>query len=166
MCGTFEEPPTELIPWFSKTEGNTYAALLHHPFLFKGKPTQCSRGSIGDTRDTLLFGCRVAWERPSSSYASYGLINLRSSTWGKFATILQTSALGGPTTSTRRRLCIRHHRTFDTWICCIIKTFDYINRVNKHFHFRSMRVRGHTLPSRCYASLNMMTCYFIIMFTY
>ena len=28
-----------------KTKGNTYAALLHHPFLFKGKPTQCSRGS-------------------------------------------------------------------------------------------------------------------------
>ena len=22
------------------TEGNTYATLLHHPFLFKGKPTQ------------------------------------------------------------------------------------------------------------------------------
>ena len=39
MCGTFEEPPTGLIPWFSKTEGNTYATLLHHPFLFKGKPT-------------------------------------------------------------------------------------------------------------------------------
>ena len=37
--------PTGLIPWFSKTEGNTYVALLHHPFLFKGKPTQCSRGS-------------------------------------------------------------------------------------------------------------------------
>ena len=32
--------PTGLIPWFSKTEGNTYATLLHHPFLFKGKPTQ------------------------------------------------------------------------------------------------------------------------------
>ena len=30
----FEEPPTGLIPWFSKTEGNTYATLLHHPFLF------------------------------------------------------------------------------------------------------------------------------------
>jgi hypothetical protein len=28
-----------LIRWFSKTEGNTYATLLHHPFLFKGKPT-------------------------------------------------------------------------------------------------------------------------------
>ena len=38
--------PTGLIPWFSKTEGNTYATLLHHPFLFKGKPTRCSRGSI------------------------------------------------------------------------------------------------------------------------
>ena len=25
---------TGLIPWFSKTEGNTYATLLHHPFLF------------------------------------------------------------------------------------------------------------------------------------
>ena len=32
--------PTGLIPWFSKTEGNTYATLLHHPFHFKGKPTQ------------------------------------------------------------------------------------------------------------------------------
>ena len=28
-----------------RTKGNTYATLLHHPFLFKGKPTQCSRGS-------------------------------------------------------------------------------------------------------------------------
>ena len=30
-----------------KTEGNTYATLLHHPFLFKGKPTLCSRGGRG-----------------------------------------------------------------------------------------------------------------------
>ena len=43
--------PTGLIPWFL-TEGNTYATLLHHPFLFKGKPTQCSRGSKKD------FWCR------------------------------------------------------------------------------------------------------------
>ena len=34
MRGTFEEPPTGLIPWFSKVEGNTYATFLHHPFLF------------------------------------------------------------------------------------------------------------------------------------
>jgi len=33
--GTWAWPPTGLIPWFSKTEGNTYATLLHHPFLFK-----------------------------------------------------------------------------------------------------------------------------------
>ena len=31
---------------FSKTEGNTYATLLHHPFLFKGKTNACSRGSM------------------------------------------------------------------------------------------------------------------------
>ena len=31
--------PTGLIPWFPKTEGNTYATLMLHPFLFKGKPT-------------------------------------------------------------------------------------------------------------------------------
>ena len=32
--GTCVRPPTGLIPWFSKTEGNTYATLLHHPLLF------------------------------------------------------------------------------------------------------------------------------------
>ena len=46
--------PTGLIPWFSKTEGNTYATLLHHPFLFKGKPTQCSRGSINLPDDSVI----------------------------------------------------------------------------------------------------------------
>ena len=50
---TFEEPPTGLIPWFSKTEGNTYATLLHHPFLLKGKLTQCSRGSMERATDLL-----------------------------------------------------------------------------------------------------------------
>ena len=33
--GTRAQPPTGLIPWFLKTEGNTYSTLLHHPFLFK-----------------------------------------------------------------------------------------------------------------------------------
>ena len=47
--GDLGVPPTGLIPWFSKTEVNAYATLLHHPFLFKGKPTQCSRGSSGHT---------------------------------------------------------------------------------------------------------------------
>ena len=31
-----------------KTEGNTYAILLHHPFLFKGKTNTWSRGSKKD----------------------------------------------------------------------------------------------------------------------
>ena len=31
-----------------KTEGNTYAPLLHHPFLFKGKTKASSRGSKKD----------------------------------------------------------------------------------------------------------------------
>ena len=43
--GTDAWSPSGLIPWFSKTKGNTYATLLHHPFLFKGKPMQCSTGS-------------------------------------------------------------------------------------------------------------------------
>ena len=40
MRGTFEEPPTVLIPWFSKTEGNTYATIAASPFPLQGKPTQ------------------------------------------------------------------------------------------------------------------------------
>ena len=34
------EPPTGLIPWFSKTEGNTYATIAASPFPLQGKPTQ------------------------------------------------------------------------------------------------------------------------------
>ena len=45
----------------------------------------------------LVFGCRVVWERPSSSHASHALINLWSSTWGKIAPVLENAALGGPT---------------------------------------------------------------------
>ena len=37
---TFEEPPTGLIPWFSKTEGNTYATIGASPFPLQGKPMQ------------------------------------------------------------------------------------------------------------------------------
>ena len=40
MRGTFEEPPTGLIPWFSKTEGNTYATIAASPFPLQRKPTQ------------------------------------------------------------------------------------------------------------------------------
>ena len=40
MRGTFEEPPTGLIPWFSKTKGNTYATIAASPFPLQEKPTQ------------------------------------------------------------------------------------------------------------------------------
>ena len=63
--------PTGLIPWFSKMEGNTYAALLHHPFLFKGKPTQCSRGSKKDFWRRCWGGLREVKSRfgiPTTSH--------------------------------------------------------------------------------------------------
>ena len=104
---------TLLFLYFQITK--TYICYPYYACITISSPNYCTYtiyhciGCVGDTRDSLLFGCRVVWERPSSSYASHGLINLRSSTWGKFATVLQTSALGGPTTSTRRRLRSRHH---------------------------------------------------------
>ena len=54
----------------------------------------------------LLFDCRVVWKRPSSFYVSHRLINLRSSTWGKFVVVLQNSTLRGPTESTWNKSCI------------------------------------------------------------
>ena len=47
MRGTFEEPPTGLIPWFSKTEGNTYATIVASPFPLQGKPTQAQDVAVG-----------------------------------------------------------------------------------------------------------------------
>ena len=38
--GTRAWSPTGLIPWFSKTEGNTYATIATSPFPLQGKPTQ------------------------------------------------------------------------------------------------------------------------------
>ena len=61
-------PPTRLIPWFSKTEGNTYATLLHHPLLFKGKPTQCSRGSKKDFWHRCRGGLRSSQDIPSTHH--------------------------------------------------------------------------------------------------
>ena len=40
FVGLVEEPPTGLIPWFSKTEGNTYATIAASPSPLRGKPTQ------------------------------------------------------------------------------------------------------------------------------
>ena len=65
--------PTGLIPWFSKTEGNTYATLLHHPFLFKGKPTQCSRGSKKDFWCCCRGGLRSSQDIPSTHHKLFSL---------------------------------------------------------------------------------------------
>ena len=61
-------PTSGLIPWFSKTEGNTYATLLHHPFLFKGKPKQCSRGSKKDFWCHFRGGLRSSQDIPSTHH--------------------------------------------------------------------------------------------------
>ena len=66
-----------MIPWFSKTEGNTYATLLHHPFLFKGKPTQCSRGSKKNfwRRCRGVYAQVKTYQVPiTNSYTSYYII--------------------------------------------------------------------------------------------
>ena len=90
--------------------------LYHHHFAELTYTIYHCIGCVGDTRDSLLFGCRVAWERPSWSYASYGLINLRSSTWGKHATVLQNLRLEAQHESTIRRLHSRHQALF--WCRC------------------------------------------------
>ena len=49
--GTSEEPPTGLIPWFSKTEGNTYATIAASSPPLLGKPTQAqevAEGGLGN----------------------------------------------------------------------------------------------------------------------
>ena len=40
-----------LLDWYlgSQTEGNTYATLLHHPFLLKGKPNHAQEVAVGKT---------------------------------------------------------------------------------------------------------------------
>ena len=73
---TYALSPTGLIPWLSKTEGNTYATLLHHPFLFKGKPTQCSRGSKKDLWHRCRGGLRKSQHTKYSSQALISRITL------------------------------------------------------------------------------------------
>ena len=56
-----------------KTEGNTYATLLHHPFLFRGKTNTSSRGSKkdfwrrcrGDLRQVMTYLVPITNSYPS-----------------------------------------------------------------------------------------------------
>ena len=52
--GTRAMPPTGLIPWFSKTEGNTYATLLHHPFLFGENQRSAQEVACNNSPETTL----------------------------------------------------------------------------------------------------------------
>ena len=65
--------PTGLIPWFSKTEGNTYATLLHHPFIFKGKTNACSIGSQKDFWRRCRGGLRSSQDIPSTHHKPISL---------------------------------------------------------------------------------------------
>ena len=51
-----------------KTEGNIYATLLHHPFLFKGKTNACSRGSKKDFWRRCRGGLRSSQDIPSTHH--------------------------------------------------------------------------------------------------
>ena len=51
-----------------KTEGNTYATLLHHPFHFKEKTNACSRGSKKDFWHRCRGGLRSSQDIPSTHH--------------------------------------------------------------------------------------------------
>ena len=55
-----------------KIEGNTYAPLLHHPFLFKGKTNTSSRGSKKDFWRCCRGGLRKSQH---TKYPSHTLIS-------------------------------------------------------------------------------------------
>ena len=61
-------PPTGLVPSFSKTKGNTYATLLHHPFLFKLRTNACSRASKKDFWRCCRGGLRSSQDIPSTHH--------------------------------------------------------------------------------------------------
>ena len=62
MRGTFEDPPTGLIPWFSKTEGNAYATIAASPSPLRGKPTQAQDVVVRNAAMEQMMKARV--EKP------------------------------------------------------------------------------------------------------
>ena len=75
--GTFEEPPTGLIPWFSKTGGNTYTTIAALPFPLEGKPTQAQdiarriSGAVAGEVFTPVKTYQVPITNPSPSHLHY-----------------------------------------------------------------------------------------------
>ena len=82
------EPPTGLIPWFSKTKGNTYDTIAASPFPLQGKPTQAQDVAV-----------RGTFEEHAT-----GLIPWFSKTEGNtYATVLHHPLLCGETNARSRR---------------------------------------------------------------
>ena len=66
MRGTFEEPPTGLIPWFSKTKGNTYATIAALPFPLHGKTKASAQEVAEDDWECVV----LYWSRPKNLVGS------------------------------------------------------------------------------------------------
>ena len=90
--------------WFSKTEGNTYSTLLHHPFLFKGKPTQCSGGSKASAGKTPQSASAT-----ETAIQEGGNANRTSVTFAVPLTSAQPSASTAQTPADPSSLFIAHH---------------------------------------------------------
>ena len=58
----------QLIPWFSKTEGNTYATIAASPFPLQGKTNACSKGSKKDFWRCYRGGLRSSQDIPSTHH--------------------------------------------------------------------------------------------------
>ena len=86
--------------WFStlQTIPTIHIALVSPSLHRTSAPIQFAivLGVLG-TQEIACIWLQGHLRETHSSYTSHGLINLRSSTWGKIATVLQNSALGGPT---------------------------------------------------------------------
>ena len=70
-------PPTGLIPWLSKTEGNTYATIAASPSPLRGKPTQAQDvarrifGAVAGEVFAQVKTYQVSITNPSPSHLHY-----------------------------------------------------------------------------------------------
>ena len=76
----------------------------------------------------LVFDCKVVWDRLSSSYASHGLINLGSSTWGKVTIVLQNSAFLEAQHESTRINCVIDIKLFSGAFVGEVSAWRYIFR--------------------------------------
>ena len=68
VLGTCVLPPTRLIPWFSKTEGQYLRYFVASPFPLQGKTNACSRGSKKDFWRHCLGDLHSSQDIPSTHH--------------------------------------------------------------------------------------------------